>query len=179
MVDDEHQQDDRLHNKLHKSANESSEESEGESADYLITQTYLEYLGDSYEKRQEEPLSSRLEKISFPKRAARPTRRRKHSELSFSKSELNKYVSNRKKGLAKKSLDWINRAGKALWDCTHGEISEKTMTALKDHTEKKYGSNSAHQKVLGFARAYLIFLSRPERINVIGHSMSILNPPKR
>jgi hypothetical protein len=39
MVDDEHQQDDRLHNKLHKSANESSEESEGESADYLITQT--------------------------------------------------------------------------------------------------------------------------------------------
>ncbi len=163
MADDEHQQDDHLHNKLHKSAEESSEESggsEGYPADYLITQTYLEYLSDSYEKRQEEPLSRRLEKISFPERAARPTLRRKHSELSFSESELNKYVSNRKKGLAKKSLDWINRAAKALWDCTHGEVSEKTMTALKDHTEKKYGSKSAHQKVLGFARAYLTFLSK-------------------
>jgi integrase len=137
-----------------------SAELEGASADYLITHAYLGYLSDSYEKRQEEPLSTRFEKIRFPEGAARPKLKRKDSELSFSKSDLNKYVSNRKKGLAKKSHDWINRAAKALWDCTHGEISEKTMTALKDYTEKKYSSNSAHQKVLGFTKAYLTFLAK-------------------
>jgi hypothetical protein len=101
---------------------------EGASADFQITQTYLEYLGDSHEKRQAEPLSSRLERISPPERAVYPTRRRKHSELSFSKSELDGYVVWKKERLAPKSKDWINRASQVLWDCTHGDVSEETMT---------------------------------------------------
>ena len=48
-------------------SSEESEDLEGASADFQITQTYLEYLGDSYEKRQAEPLSSRLERISSRK----------------------------------------------------------------------------------------------------------------
>ena len=82
-------------------SSEESEDLEGASADFQITQTYLEYLGDSYEKRQAEPLSSRLERINPPERAVHPTRRRKHSELSFCKSELDGYVVWKKERLLK------------------------------------------------------------------------------
>jgi hypothetical protein len=46
--------------------------------------------------------------------------------LGFTRTELDDYIAYRSQGLAPKSLDWINRALKALWDCTHGEILEKT-----------------------------------------------------
>jgi|GEM_PF-265344 len=141
----------------------SSEESEdlvGASAGVQITQTYVEYLGDNYEKRQAEPLSSRLERGGFPQRAAHATRRRKHSELSFSKSELDSYVVWKKERLAPKSKDWINRASQVLWDCTHGDVSEETMTGLRTFILDKYSSEYSHRKAVGFAVAFLKRLSK-------------------
>jgi integrase len=85
---------------------------------------------------------------------------KKQPAFSFSRSDLDRYVAHRKTGLAKKSIDWINREAKALWECTHGDVSEKTMTALKEFTLEKYSSKWAHQKVLGFATAYLAFLAK-------------------
>ena len=133
---------------------------EGASADFQITQTYLEYLGDSYEKRQAEPLSSRLERISPPERAVHPTPRRKHSELSFSKSELDGDVAFRQERLVRKSKDWINRASQVLWDCTHGEVSEETMTRLRRLVLDRYSSIDSHRKAVGFAVAFLKRLSK-------------------
>ena len=141
-------------------SSEESEDLEGASADFQITQTYLEYLGDSYEKRQAEPLSSRLERINPPERAVHPTRRRKHSELSFSKSELDGYVVWKKERLAQKSKDWINRASQVLWDCTHGDVSEETMTRLRTFILNKYSSEYSHREAVGFAVAFLKRLSK-------------------
>jgi len=141
-------------------SSEESEDLEGASADFQITQTYLEYLGDSHEKRQAEPLSSRLERISPPERAVYPTRRRKHSELSFSKSELDGYVVWKKERLAPKSKDWINRASQVLWDCTHGDVSEETMTRLRTFILNKYSSEYSHREAVGFAVAFLKRLSK-------------------
>jgi hypothetical protein len=81
-------------------------------------------------------------------------------ELSFERSELDQYVAYRSEGLAKKSLDWINRASQALWESTKGEISHQTMTDLRTFILSKYSSVDAHRKVLGFAAAFLKYLAQ-------------------
>ncbi|MGA8070049.1 MAG: hypothetical protein WB946_00875, partial [Halobacteriota archaeon] len=81
-------------------------------------------------------------------------------KLHFSKSELDRYVEQRKTGLRAKSIDWINRAAQALWDCTRGDISYQTMTALRTFALEKYKSVDSHSKVLSFARAYLSHLAK-------------------
>ena len=80
--------------------------------------------------------------------------------LHFSKSELDRYVEQRKTGLRVKSIDWINRAAQALWDCTRGDISYQTTAALRTFTLEKYKSVDSHSKVLSFARAYLSHLAK-------------------
>jgi hypothetical protein len=52
--------------------------------------------------------------------------------LSFTKDELDQYVTFRTKGIAPKSRDWIFRSSKALWAITRGEISYETVNALRD-----------------------------------------------
>ena len=79
--------------------------------------------------------------------------------LSFTKDELDRYVAHRKQGLADKSLDWINRASRALWDCTKGEISHTSMIELRTFVLEKYSSVQVHKIVLGFAAAFLKHLS--------------------
>ena len=162
----------------HEHGSEESEELEGESADYLITQTYLEYLSDSYEKREAEPLSPRLENIRFPERVARPARQHKRPELSFSKSELDRYVAFRQERLARKSKDWINRASQALWDCTHGEVSEETMTRLRRLVLDRYSSIDSHRKAVGFAVAFLKRLSKTSAEPLFNSFTDYLELPK-
>jgi integrase len=81
------------------------------------------------------------------------------SNLSFTKDELDHYVSNRTKGIAKKSRDWIFRSSEALWAITQGEISQKTVNALRDSVLDKYESADSHSKVLSFAKSFLKFLT--------------------
>jgi integrase len=81
-------------------------------------------------------------------------------EVRFERSELDQYVAYRSEGLAKKSLDWINRATEALWNGTQGQISAESMTALREFALDKYASVDSHRKVLGFAVAFLKFLAK-------------------
>jgi integrase len=81
-------------------------------------------------------------------------------KISFERFELDHYVTQRSEGLAKKSLDWINRASEALWRSTQGEISRESMTALRVFTLDKYTSVDSHRKVLGFAVAFLKFIAK-------------------
>ncbi|MGZ7171692.1 MAG: hypothetical protein ACXVI1_10900 [Halobacteriota archaeon] len=78
----------------------------------------------------------------------------------FSLTELDHYITHRSRGLAKKSMDWITRSSDALWESTRGEISHKTMTALRDTILDKYRSAYSHYKVLSFASGFLKFLSQ-------------------
>ena len=96
----------------------------------------------------------REEEIEEQAKAAQAER-----NLGFTRTELDDYIAYRSQGLAPKSLDWINRASKALWDCTHGEISEKTMTGLRTFVLEKYATVDSHRKALGFAVAFLKRLS--------------------
>ena len=69
-------------------------------------------------------------------------------------------MARRKKGLAAKSLDWIDRASQALWESTRGEISERTLTALREAVLDKYASPYSHAKVLSFAVSFLKFQAK-------------------
>ena len=89
------------------------------------------------------------------------------NELRFSKSDLNDFVSHRKVGLAKKSMDWIDRASKLLWESTKGEVSSRTLTVLRQMVREKYNSVDSHSKVLGFATRFLSFSRRRARNHVI------------
>jgi integrase len=79
--------------------------------------------------------------------------------LSFTKDELDQYVTFRTKGIAQKSRDWIFRSSEALWTITQGEISHKTVNALRDSLLEKYESADSHSKVLSFAKSFLKFLT--------------------
>jgi hypothetical protein len=81
-------------------------------------------------------------------------------KLRFSESDLNNFVAHRKNGLSTKSLDWIERASLALWESTKGEISHRTVTALRESVLKKYASPDSHSKVLSFAVGFLKFLAK-------------------
>jgi len=81
-------------------------------------------------------------------------------QLFFSKDDLERFVEHRKAGLAKKSLDWINRASDALWESTKGGISQTSVAAFRAFVLDKYSSIDSHRKVLGFAQAFLKHLSR-------------------
>ena len=80
-------------------------------------------------------------------------------KLSFTKDELDQYVANRTKGIAPKSRDWIFRSSETLWAITQGEISQKTVNALRDSVLDKYESADSHSKVLSFAKSFLKFLT--------------------
>jgi hypothetical protein len=103
-------------------------------------------------------------------------------ELQFDRDELINYTEYRKTELTLKSADWINRASNAFWLSTHGIISAKTLTDLRERTLAKYKSEDSKSKVLTFAAAFLkylakthldmqyrsfeLFLERPRRIKV-------------
>ena len=81
-------------------------------------------------------------------------------KLNFTRAALDDYVAYRSEGIAKKSMDWINRASQALWESTRGEISHQTVTGLRTFVLSKYSSVDAHRKVLGFAAAFLKYLAQ-------------------
>ncbi|MGZ4951777.1 MAG: hypothetical protein ACXV5K_12190 [Halobacteriota archaeon] len=80
--------------------------------------------------------------------------------LPFNQEELTSYAERRKYGLSKYSIDWIDRAQKAIWACTNGAISKNTVDTLRLFVLSKYRSEDSHIKVLSFAKAFLKFLTK-------------------
>ena len=101
-----------------------------------------------------------LQKLEALRSAAAPKEGRDvRLALSFTRNELDDFVSIRLNGLAEKSRDWINRSSEAFWVITQGEISHDTVKALRDSVLEKYESAYSHSKVLSFAKSFLKFLT--------------------
>jgi len=100
------------------------------------------------------------------------------SNLSFNKDELEEYASFRSKGIALKSRDWIFRSAEALWTYTSGEISPKTLSALRDHVLEKYESADSHSKVLSFAKSFLKRIATTQEEPRYLSFLPYLEPPK-
>ena len=109
--------------------------------------------GRDLERRKVEALEALLE----------PERDKSHEDpnnLSFEREDLERFVEHRNAGLAPKSIDWVARSSKALWESTSGELSQRTMKELRERVLSKYKSADSHSKVLGFARGFLSFLAQ-------------------
>jgi integrase len=79
--------------------------------------------------------------------------------LGFTRDELDHFTAQRKDGLAEKSHYWIEKSSEALWACTEGVISHKTVENLREKTLQKYTSADSYSKVLSFAKSFLKFLA--------------------
>ncbi|MGA9080326.1 MAG: hypothetical protein WB581_08875 [Halobacteriota archaeon] len=106
------------------------------------------------------------------------TLHQKEHSLSFSRDELDRYVTYRTSGLAQKSRDWINRSSKLLWDCTIGAISHHTVETLRERTLEEYTSTDSHSKVLNFAKSFLKFLAMTRAEPRYQTFTAYLEPPK-
>ncbi|MGZ4881761.1 MAG: hypothetical protein ACXV7G_11980 [Halobacteriota archaeon] len=93
-------------------------------------------------------------------------------ELPFTLDELADYAERRKYGLTHYSVDWINRSQKALWKTTKGVISKRTIDRLRTFVLNKYRSEWSHVKVLGFAKAFLKFLTKT-RLDTRYHAFEV------
>ncbi|MGA7076521.1 MAG: hypothetical protein WBZ42_08275 [Halobacteriota archaeon] len=164
MSDYERSKEKKLHNSAEKLLN-SSGLTEAEKRKIMSTslqdivikqglQAYKEAEQGDLERRKIEAVEQWLQ-LQQQRKSVEPD-----NQLSFTKDELDQYVAHRKQGLADKSLDWINRASHALWNCTKGEISHTSMTALRTFVLEKYTSVQVHKIVLGFATSFLKHLSK-------------------
>jgi hypothetical protein len=172
MAVDKQKQDDHLHNKLHKTENEKEKPKTG--SEIAPPQSYLDIWTRRIAREKELEGQTDLPEMFRPRVAsglfdpwedlpheqARVAQSDKQPELSFSRSDLDQYVSHRKTGLAKKSLDWINRGSCELWESTEGKLSRSTRTALRERVLAKYTSSYSHAKVLSFVGGFLKFLAR-------------------
>ncbi len=80
--------------------------------------------------------------------------------LAFTLEKLAGYAERRRYGLSTYSVNWITRAERAIWDCTHGVISKTTIDELRGYVLDRYRSVDSHIKVLSFAKAFLKFLTK-------------------
>jgi len=133
--------------------------------DELIPEEGAEYdENDPYlleaESKQREALRRQRETEAIQRaNAPQEDTPEKRLTLSFTRDELDHYTAQRKGGLAKKSHYWINRSSEALWACTEGIISHKTVDKLREKTLQKYTSADSYSKVLSFAKSFLKFLA--------------------
>jgi len=81
-------------------------------------------------------------------------------EVVFSEEELGAYTEFRKIGLTEKSVDWIERASATFWDATNGTINKEILDALRTFVLGKYNCECAKSKQLGFAKAFLKYLTK-------------------
>ena len=80
--------------------------------------------------------------------------------LQFALDDLNVYFALRSTGLAHKTVIWLKKAEELLWNATRGAISVSTMSLLRHNILSKYRDIYAKRKTLGFARAFLRYLSK-------------------
>ncbi|MGZ4861933.1 MAG: hypothetical protein ACXV2E_04015 [Halobacteriota archaeon] len=93
-------------------------------------------------------------------------------ELPFTLDELTDYAERRKYGLTHYSVDWINRSQQALWKITKGKISKRTIDRFRTFVLTKYRSDDSHVKALGFAKAFLKFLTKT-RLDTRYHAFEV------
>ena len=172
MTDDKQKQSDHLHNKLHKT--ESEKEKPKTDSKIPPPRSYLDIWTRKIAREKELEAQTDLPEMFRPRVAsglidpwedlpheqACVARSDKQPEFSFSRSDLDQYVAHRKTGLAKKSLDWIDRASCELWESTKGKLTHSTITALRESILDKYTSSYSHAKVLSFAEGFLKFLAK-------------------
>jgi len=80
--------------------------------------------------------------------------------LAFTLEDLQGYLTLRAAGLTRKTVIWLEKAAELLWNVTRGIVSVLTMRRLRDHVLRKYKDTYAKRKVLGFARAFLRYMSK-------------------
>ena len=99
-------------------------------------------------------------------------------ELPFTRDELVSYTEHRKAGLAKKSLQWLEKASHLFWLHTNGSISKGNLDALRQFVLNKYGTEWSKSKVLSFACAFLKYLSKSRLDTRYGTYELFLEQPK-
>ncbi len=80
--------------------------------------------------------------------------------LPFAAHDLNEYLTLRATGLTRKTVTWLKKAAELLWCSTEGIVSVTTTRRLRDYVLAKYTDTYAKRKVLGFARAFLRYMSK-------------------
>ncbi|MGB7901285.1 MAG: hypothetical protein WCG09_02405 [Halobacteriota archaeon] len=80
--------------------------------------------------------------------------------LPFTSEDLSGYLTLRATGLAHKTVTWLKKAAQLLWNATTGVISVSSMSLLRHNIISKYRDIYAKRKTLGFARAFLRYLSK-------------------
>ena len=80
--------------------------------------------------------------------------------LPFTSDDLIGYLELRSAGLAPKSITWLKKSARLLWNATNGFISVPTLQNLRNHVIEKYRDTDAKRKVLQFARAFLSYMSK-------------------
>jgi hypothetical protein len=80
--------------------------------------------------------------------------------LPFTREDLFGYLELRTAGLARKSITWLKKSARLLWNATNGFISVLTLQNLRNHVLEKYRDIDAKRKVLQFARAFLGYMSK-------------------
>jgi len=179
----EHNKDDELHNSGEKLCNFGLSDNE-KSLARIVTDRYIDEEGnerievldkellpedgdevdwgeenDPYMLKAEAKLRKAVKRQRDEEAEEQAKDEQAERNLSFTKDELDQYVTFRTKGIAQKSRDWIFRSSEALWTITQGEISHKTVNALRDSLLEKYESADSHSKVLSFAKSFLKFLT--------------------
>ena len=80
--------------------------------------------------------------------------------LSFTKDELKSYVKARALGLSGKTIYRIEKAAGTFWNATNGTVSKKHMDRLRQSVLNKYQSEDSKGKMLAFAKAFLMYLTK-------------------
>jgi integrase len=73
---------------------------------------------------------------------------------------LQGYLTLRAEGLASKTVTLLKKAAELLWNATRGFVSISTLQNLRNHVLTKYSDIDAKRKVLQFARAFLLYMSK-------------------
>ncbi len=81
-------------------------------------------------------------------------------------------------GLAKKSLQWLDKASHLFWLHTNGSTSKDNLDALRKFVLNKYGTEWSKSKVLSFACAFLKYLSKSRLDTRYGTYELFLERPK-
>jgi len=99
-------------------------------------------------------------------------------ELLFTRDELVSYTEHRKAGLAKKSLQLLEKVSYLFWLHTEGIINKKNLDTLHQYVVNKYSTDWSKSKVLSFAVAFLKYLSKSRLDTRYAHRSCFLSGQK-
>ena len=80
--------------------------------------------------------------------------------FSYTKEELDGFLSWRTAGLAHKSAVWIKKAAEVFWQHTKGTVSKDSLEQLRAFLFKKYDDYYAQSKVLNFTKGFLKYQAK-------------------